>query len=205
MVRAIVLAGVAFAVAAALWVARDAILIIYVSVLLAIGFSPLVHAIEHQRLVTVGTSRMPRWLAILSVYGFIVGVLTFVGLLVVPPLLDQARELWMRLPSLLDRAQTFLIEYGLLNHRVTLEEAVRSAPASPGDAVGTVATALTALVTGILAFVTVLILTFYLLIESESLFAGFARLFPRSERPRVEEVALKISGKISAHVIAAWR
>ena len=40
-----------------------------------------------------------------------------------------------------------------------------------------------------MAFVTILILTFYLLIESESLFAGFARLFPRAERPRVEAVA----------------
>jgi len=42
------------------------------------------------------------------------------------------------------------------------------------------------------------VLTFYLLVESDTLFAGFARLFPRSERPRVEEVAHKISFKVSA-------
>ncbi len=43
-----------------------------------------------------------------------------------------------------------------------------------------------------------LILTFYLLVESDALFAGFVRLFPRPERPRVEAMALKISTKISA-------
>ena len=56
-----------------------------------------------------------------------------------PPLIDQAQELWARLPELLDDAQTLLIGTGLLDHRITLEEAVRSAP-GPGDAVGTVAT-----------------------------------------------------------------
>jgi predicted PurR-regulated permease PerM len=50
----------------------------------------------------------------------------------------------------------------------------------------------------VLGFVTILILTFYLLIESDSLFSGFARLFPRAERPRVREAASKISTKVSA-------
>jgi predicted PurR-regulated permease PerM len=101
------------------------------------------------------------------------------------------------LPELLDRAQAFLIRYHLLTHPITLEEAVRNAP-GPGDAMGTVASALTFAFGGIIALVTVVILTFYLLIESDALFSGFARLFPRAERPRVEEVATKISTKVSA-------
>ena len=51
---------------------------------------------------------------------------------------------------------------------------------------------------GSFAVVTILILTFYLLVDSDSLFAAFARLFPRAERPRVEEAAAKISTKVSA-------
>jgi predicted PurR-regulated permease PerM len=52
--------------------------------------------------------------------------------------------------------------------------------------------------TGVLAVLTVLILTFYLLVESDTLFRAFARLFPRVERPRVEEASAEISTKISA-------
>jgi predicted PurR-regulated permease PerM len=184
-----------------LWVlyqAREVLLIVYVSVLLAIGFNPLVHAIETQRLVPVGTKRLPRWLAILVVYLFIVGSLTMVGLMVIPPLIEQAAELWEALPALLDRGQTFLIERGLLDHRITLEEAFRRAPTVPGDAVGTVAMAATRVVSGLFAIFTVLVLTFYLLIESASLFSGFVRCFPRGDRPYVEEAATEISRKVSA-------
>jgi predicted PurR-regulated permease PerM len=195
--RTIALTALAVIVVWALYLARQVLLLIYISMLLAIGFAPLVHAIEHQRIIPVGTRRLPRWLAILVVYLTIVAVLTFVGLMVIPPLIDQSQELWNRAPALLDAAQTFLLSHGLLNHRITLEEAVRAGPA-PGNAVGTVATALTTIVGGVFGFVTILILTFYLLTESESLSTAFARLFRRVDRPRVEAAARKISSKVSA-------
>jgi len=192
---AIIAVGVAMLWAA--YLARGALLIIYMSVLLAIGFGPVVHAIEHQQWIPIGT-RIPRWLAILVVYLAIVGAMTIVGLLVIPPLIGQIQEMWVRLPDWLDRGQRFLIRHGLLNHRITLEEAVRSAPASSGDAVGTVAMALRGMVEVLLTFITILILTFYLLVESRTLFDGFARLFPLADRPRVVCVSREISAKVSA-------
>jgi predicted PurR-regulated permease PerM len=194
--QAVAMAAVGVVVVWTLYLARDVLLLIYVSVLLAIGFGPVVHAIEHQQMVPVG-QRLPRWLAILVVYLLIVGTLIIVGFLVIPPLVTQAQALWTALPELLDRGQTLLIRYGLLDHRITLEEAIRRAPAS-GDAVGTVAMAATGVVSGLFALLTVLILTFYLLIESDALFAGFARLFRRADRPRVQEAAEQISVKVSA-------
>jgi predicted PurR-regulated permease PerM len=188
----------AVAVAAALFVARGVILLVYVSVLLAIGFSPLVRGIEHQRLVPVGTRRLPRWLAILVVYIVIVGVVVAIAVMVIPPLVDQAQQLWHELPSLIDRAQTWLLERGWTSHRVTLREAVQRAPGSPGSAVGTVATAVSNVATAVVGAITVLILTFYLLVESDTLFAGFARLFSREQRPRVVDAAREIAVKVSA-------
>lgn len=193
--RAVAVVALAALIAVILYAARGALLIVYISGLLATGLGPLVHQIEHS--APAGAQRLPRWLAILLIYLVIVGVLTIVGLLVVPPMMNQAEELWRRTPELLDRAQTFLVDRGLLDHPITLEEAVRSAP-GPGQAVGTVASAVTTVVAAILAIMTVLILTFYLLVESGTLFAGFVRLFPRPERPRVEAVALKVSTKVSA-------
>jgi predicted PurR-regulated permease PerM len=140
---------------------------------------------------------VPRWLAILAVYVLIVGTVITVGFLVIPPLVQQARALGTALPGLIDRGQTLLIRYGLLDHPITLEEVIRRAPAS-GDAVGTVAMAATGVVSGFFALLTVLILTFYLLVESDTLFRGFARLFPRADRPRVREAAGEISVKVSA-------
>ncbi len=189
------MAAVAALLVWAMYLARNALLIIYISGLLAIGFGPIVRAIERQQLVA---RRFPRWFAILIVYTVIIGSLTVVGLLVVPPLIDQAQELWRRIPQLLDRGQAFLMRYGLLNHRVTLEEAVRSAPSSGGNAVDTVATAVARVVGGLFGVLTVLVLTFYLMLESDSLYAAFARLFPREDRPRIKEAVRKISTKVSA-------
>jgi predicted PurR-regulated permease PerM len=193
--RGVVVTALVVAVLAALYIARSALLVIYISVLLAIGLGPLVRFLEHA--AAPGTQRLPRWLAILLIYLTIVGGLTIVGLLVVPPLIEQSQQLWRRLPELLDRGQSFLVQRGLLDHPITLEEAMQSAP-GPGQAVGTVASAVTSVFAGILAVLTILILTFYLLIDSDSLFAGFARLFPRQDRPRVQDAAVKISSKVSA-------
>jgi predicted PurR-regulated permease PerM len=181
----------------AMYLARHALLIIYVSVLLAIGFGPVVHAIEHQTLIPVAR-RLPRWFAILVVYVAVIGAFALVGLLVIPPMIDQSQELWNKLPGLIDRGQSFLIRYGLLSERITLEEAVRGDPASPGNAVGTVAMAVTRAIGGVFAVLTIVILSFYLLIDSNAIFATFARLFPRDDRPRLEEGARKISTKVSA-------
>jgi predicted PurR-regulated permease PerM len=193
--RALALAALVFFIAWAMYEARGALLIIYISGLMATGLGPVVHAIEH--MVPAGTQRVPRWLAILVIYVGLVGTLTAVGILVIPPLVDQAEQLGTQAPALLDRAQSFLIARGLLDHRITVGEAVQRAP-GPGAAVGTVATAVTRVFAAILAFITILILTFYLLIESDVLFAAFARLFPRADRPRVEEAATEISTKVSA-------
>jgi predicted PurR-regulated permease PerM len=193
--RAVALAALGILILWAMYLAAGALLIIYISVLLAIGFGPLVHTLE-QRLAP-GYKRAPRWVAILIVYITIVGALTVIGLLVVPPLVQQAQDLWRRGPELLDRGQELLMRWGLLSHRITLEEAVRRAP-GPGNVAGTAVTAVTNVFGAILAFITTLILTFYLLVESDELFAAFARLFPRVERPRVEEASQKISTKISA-------
>ena len=179
----------------ALYIARDAILIFYVSVVLAIGLGPVVHRVE--RFVPKGARALPRWFAILIIYLGVVFLMTMTGLLLVPPLIEQAQDLWTRAPQLLDQAQEFLIRHRLLSHHITLEEAFQNAP-GPADAMGTVASALTLAFGGIIAIVTILILTFYLLVDSDKLFAAFARLFPRGERPRVEEVANKISTKVSA-------
>jgi predicted PurR-regulated permease PerM len=195
---AVALTALAVVVLWAMYVARHALLLVYISVLLAIGFGPLVRAIEHQKKIPVGSRRLPRWLAILVVYIVIVGALTVVGLLVVPPLVAQSGELWDKLPSLIDRGQQFLVDHGLLDHRFTRQEAVRRAPDASGSAMGTAATAVTRTAATILGLITIVILTFYLLVESDVLFAGFARLFPRENRPRVVEASKQISTKVSA-------
>ncbi len=193
--------SIAFGAIVLLWCAylvRHVLLLIYVSGLLAIGFSPLVRWIERQKALPIGSKRFPRWLAILILYLFILGILTLIGFLVFPPLARQAQSLWSALPEMFERSQQFLIEKGILKQHITLGEAVAHAPGGSTDAVGAVAGAVANVAGGIFGIVTILILTFYLLVEADSIRATFLRLFRREARARVAAASREVTVKVSA-------
>ena len=184
-----------------LWAAyliREVLLVLYISALLAIGFSPIVRLIERQRLLPVGTRRFPRWLAILVLYVFIIGTLVAIGSVILPPLVGQARDLWAQRGQMFEQGQNFLLERGILSHPVTLREAVEQAPVGGGDAVGTVFGAVRGVIGGIVGFLTILILTFYLLVDAGTIRQTFLRVFPKPQRPRVDSLTRTITVKVSA-------
>jgi predicted PurR-regulated permease PerM len=190
-------AGVAILIAV-LWAAREALMLIYVSALIAMGFSPLVRLIEHP-ITARRNLRVPRWLAILVVYLTIVAVIVLVGLTVIPPLVAQAVSLWERMPAEFNRLQTFLVRYKLMRRPITLAEAVQSAPDGSGsNAVGTVLVALSSLIGGVFGLITILILSFYLLIEAQPMFEYLVRFVPAGRRADVATAARQAVSKVSA-------
>jgi predicted PurR-regulated permease PerM len=185
----------------ALYSIRHVLMLLYVSGLFAIGFSPIVRLIERQHLLPVGTRRFPRWLAILVLYVFIVGSLVGIGMLIFPPLVDQAQQLWNQRYQMFNSAQQFLHERGLLRGEyLTFDQAVERAPsaAREADVFSTVYGAVRGVLGGIIGFVTILIVTFYLLVDSRNIHDTFLRIFPFSERPRVSAITRAITVKVSA-------
>jgi predicted PurR-regulated permease PerM len=180
------------------FLARHALLLIYVSGLLAVGFSPIVRVIERQTLLPIGSKRFPRWLAILILYLVILGGVFLVGFLIFPPLVHQSVSLWTQLPDMFERVQQFLINKGILKEHLTLGEAVRRAPGGSGDAVGAVAGAIGNVAGGIFGIVTTLILTFYILVEADTLRRLMLRLFPRARRAQAAEASNEATIKVSA-------
>lgn len=184
-----------------LWAAylvRGALLLIYISALVGIGLSPVVTRLERRRLV--GRRRLPRWFAILEVYLLLIVVLAAMAILVLPPLIDQARAFWMAIPDLLHRGQMWLLDRGILSREMSLPEAVQQATTAGGgsDAVSTVVGALWGFIGGVFGLLTILILAFYLLLDSRALFRRFVSLFPPAERERVEDACHRIATKVSA-------
>ena len=190
-------AGIAILVAI-LWEAREALLLVYISALIAMGFSPIVGVLERVRGV-------PRWLAILVIYLAIVAVLVLLGLMIIPPLVAQAATLWAKIPTYFNEFQTYLIRHKLMLHRVTLEEAVQSAPTGTGgNAVGSVLVAISSLIGGVFGFITVLILSFYLLIEAQSMFDALIRFVPAGRRADVATASRQAVIKVSAWLRAQF-
>ena len=107
-----------------LYAARDALMLIYVSALIAMGFSPLVRFIERPNSAK-RRRRMPRPLAILRHLSHChrrVRPRGAAGRAAARRAGDRALG---RLPQHFDDLQQFLIRYRLLTRRMTLQEAVR--------------------------------------------------------------------------------
>jgi predicted PurR-regulated permease PerM len=196
-------AGVAILLAV-LWAAREALMLVYVSALIAMGFSPLVKLIERAR-PDNGRRPVPRWLAILVIYAAIVAVVVLLGLMIIPPLVAQGESLWARMPTEFNRFQAFLVSHKVMTRPVTLEEAVQNAPTGAGgNAVGTVLVAISSLIGGVFGLITILILTFYLLIEAGSMFEYLVRFVPAGRRADVAVAAREAVVKVSAWLRAQF-
>src|SRR5439155_157843 len=128
-----------------------------------------------------------------------------VGLMVIPPLVAQAVALWEKIPAEFNRLQTFLIRYKLMTRPITLAEAVQNAPSGSGsNAVGTVLVALSSLIGGVFGLITILILSFYLLIEAQPMFEYLVRFVPAGRRADVATAAREAASKVSAWLRAQF-
>ena len=184
----------------AMWEARAALMLVYISALMAMGFSPIVHGIEHGRFTH---RRRPRWAAILCVYIVLVGAMVLVCLLVVPPLVAQAMALWVHAPAQFDEAQRWLLRNHMMTRRITFEQAVTNAPpGANGNPVGTVLIAISSVVGGVFGVVTVVILSFYLLIGAQTMFEYLIRFVPANQRGDAAAAARQAVVKVSAWVQA---
>jgi len=182
----------------ALYLVRTPLLLIYVSALFATGLAPLVRIIERQRVLPIGKRRLPRTVAILVIYATVLGSLAGIGAAVIPPMVRQSREFWKQLPQYIDQFQQRLASWGLIAPASSYKDLLQQAPAGSGDAVTMVLATVWGFVGGIFGVVTILLLTFYLLVDSQRIFSVFVRLFPRRRRPQVSELGALVTAKVSA-------
>jgi predicted PurR-regulated permease PerM len=181
-----------------LYAARTAVVLIYISGLLAIGLAPLVRLIEHLEMLPIAAERIPRWLAILILYLLFITVVVVLALLIVPPVVRQALELSQALPAMFERAQDWLVQRGITTRRLAFDEAV---PEAGKDAVKTVVTTAWSVAGILIALVTVLIMTFYLLVDAARLHRLILRLVPAERREQAATLGLRIGSRVSAWLV----
>jgi predicted PurR-regulated permease PerM len=178
---------------ALLYFLRNVLLVLYVSTLLAIGFSPAVTWLERRAFA----ARLPRWVAILILY---VTGLTAIALLlaiILPQLGRQMAELWQKLPDYVERLQTTLVNAGLIERRWTWSELLQRIP-SPATALGGIMSAVTGAIGVIAGIITVLILPFYLLVEAEDLQKTLLRVVAPQRRRTVARITRDVTLKVGA-------
>ena len=179
-----------------LYLVRGVLLLLYISTLLAIGFSPAVHWFERRR---VGWLRatFSRGGAILIFYVLCLAMVALLAGVILPPLIAQTRELWQAMPGYVNNAEAMLVARGWLHVNWTWAEMLQKLP-SPEFAFTSIVGAAESVFGALAALATIVVLPYYLLVEADDLQDGFLRLLPVDRRERLERVTDDVTLKVGA-------
>lgn len=179
-----------------LYLVRGVLLLLYISMLLAIGFSPAVHWLEQRR---VGWLRatFSRGAAILIFYILCLVLVALIAAVILPPFILQTRELWQAMPGYVNNAEATLVARGWLHVNWTWSEILSRIP-SPEFAVTSLVGAAESVFGALAALATIIVLPYYLLVEADDLQDGFLRLMPVERRERLERVTDDVTLKVGA-------
>ena len=195
--RSVVTAILAVAIVVCAYYARDVLLTLYFSGLLAIGLSPAVRLLERSRWVDGQRKRIPRWVALLVLYfGFVVVVVIILAL-VVPPLIAQIQQLVTDLPNYLDSTQKALIARGWMKKGSSWSDLFMNME-GPSIAITSIFSVLQVTIGAAGQILTIALLPFYLLLESHQLHDWMLALFKEEHQARVDRVMRSVTHKVGA-------
>jgi predicted PurR-regulated permease PerM len=178
-----------------IWVVRDVVVLLFIAVFLAVALGPAVDFFHRRKL--------PRALSILLVY--VLGLLAvfLVGLLVVPPIVNQVEELARKAPQYINdiRNNKTLREYDD-KYKITqkLEEQANKLPSVLGSAVGTLQSVTVGVFSAAVKAIAVLSITFFLLLDGQRLLNFVFGLMRPDREARYRAVAGKIYGAVAGYV-----
>jgi predicted PurR-regulated permease PerM len=196
--------GIVLAVVALLqllWIARQVLTWILIALFLAVALNPLVEFIRRR-----GVPR--RGMAIGVTYLLVFAVLAALGATFIPTLVDEVNEFVEAVPGYVEDLTEGRGRLGFLETDYQIVERVRESIG--GDfarrALGFSGTALAVtkgIVTVVVATITIVVLTFFMLLEGPRWIDRLFALLPEESRPRWRRVAGEIYATVGGYVAGA--
>jgi predicted PurR-regulated permease PerM len=178
-----------------LYLIRNVLLLLMIALFLAVAMGPAVDFFSR-----LGLRRAP---AILLVYLLITMSIVGVGLLVVPPIVNQVQDLANKLPRYIDdvRKNRTVRKYDQRYHiSDKLKQEAAKLPTKLADAVSTLQSVTVGVFSALVKLITVLTLTFFLLLEGGGLFEFLLARMPRSRAERVRRVSADVYRAVAGYV-----
>jgi predicted PurR-regulated permease PerM len=181
-----------------------------IAVFLAVALDPAVNWLQRR-------SHIPRIVAILLIYLALLLALVGLSALVLPPLIEQLRSFvdnlvqLARQPGGAEQAlQQLADRYGLGGFVDSLREQLVALPARLSGAAGPLLALASGIIGSITALLSILLITFFLLLDGQRFVDGGLDLIPQAHRPRMRHILSQsaravygyISGNLAISLIA---
>jgi len=181
-----------------IWIARHLLTWILISLFLALALNPAVEWLQRR-----GVKR--RGIAAAITYVLAIAFFVAIGFTFVPTLVDQVNEFVKRLPDYAREVTQGRGRLGFLETKYHLEERIREAVRDGGATKlfglsGVALSVAKGVVTIVIATLTILFMTFFMLLEGPTWVERFYSLLPDRSRPRWRKVGHEIYRTIGGYV-----
>lgn len=181
------------------WQLQQIVRWVAIAVFLAVALAPAVNWLNRQRI--------PRVVAILLVYLALLLALAGLGALVIPPLVAQMSEFvntlvqLARQPGGVEQAiQQFADRFGLGDYVQGLLEQAAALPAQLSSAAGPLLALTRGVIGSVTAFVSILLITFFLLLDGERFVDTGINLLRAESRPRARRILVRASRAVHSYI-----
>jgi predicted PurR-regulated permease PerM len=187
------------------WQLRSLVLLLMISVVLAASIAPVVDWAERLR--------VPRWLGVVLAYLSIFAVITGIGLLVGPTVVEQIQLLVRQIPvsirKVLEYAESWVISFNnerpelaseLLNQVLDVQGLTRWIIRSSQQLLVRSYSVTTGILGGVFSLILALFLSGYMLADSRTLVKNFVRLLPQPWDERMAAQVTPISNRIGSYI-----
>lgn len=166
-----------------LYFIRDILVLFFIVLILAATFRPIVNRWEKS------IYRLPAVLSLIIIAVLIIALISYV---VFPPLILQFKEFISSIPDLINRF------HFSENYKKVLVDNTRSIANNPSAITGGFINITAGLFGGFVSFITVIVLTVYLLLEKNGINHFVANLFPKERQSSVLNITRKIAEKVGS-------
>jgi predicted PurR-regulated permease PerM len=197
IVKVLLVTAATAAVLYLLYLVRSILGMLFISVFLAVALGPAVDL--YQRRI-----RMPRAVAILFVYLTILGAIVGLGLLVVPPIVNGVNHFVSKVPSYVQdlRKNKTVRKYDNKYHvTAKLDKEAKKLPNRLGDAASALTSVTVGVFSAIFQLVTVLVLTFFFLLDGKRMVQWGLRQLPSERSDRLRGVMDDVYEATSGYVV----
>lgn len=180
----------------ALWfiyIIRDIVAIIFVSLIIASALSPTVDRMTKWKI------KIPRVLAVILIYLVLLGVISSIIYFVVPPMIGQLKQLADTLPSYFKTFSNLIVSLkdastnGWIN---ASQESLTSISNFLGSFIDNIFSRTIGFFNGAAALAMIFILTLYFVLDEDGIRKFFISLFPLRQKIRITNIASKIGLKL---------
>jgi predicted PurR-regulated permease PerM len=178
---------------------------LFAALFLTLALNPAVDRIE--RIHIRGRHPFPRWLSILLVYVLTFAFFVFLVLQVVPPIVSEAENLGSKVPGYVSDFRDWANDnpqFQDLNHKYHIIDTVKSQassiPSELGSAAGDVRDVTVSILEHLIAAITILAITFFLLLDGRQQGERLLERFDDDTAVRLRRIATRIAGVVKSYV-----